>query len=173
MPPPTLWIPAGVGFLKVPGLWIMRRRNRENQPDRGYCTFYCYNFFALTPPRPKNACAALDYITCPEDLGHCWPPRCPPQPSPQGHFFFFKILFIHERLRERERQRHRQREKQAPGRGLHPRCPGSHPGRKAALDRWATRAALLIILIRSPCLFKWAKWEILHIPIKSVLFLTS
>ena len=47
-------------------------------------------------------------------------------------FFFFKILFIHERMRER--QRHRQRKKQAPCRepdvGLDPGSPGSHPGLK-------------------------------------------
>ena len=45
----------------------------------------------------------------------------------------------------RERQRHRQREKQAPcrepGMGLDPGAPGSHPGLKAALNHWATRAA--------------------------------
>ena len=49
------------------------------------------------------------------------------------------------RERERERQRHRQREKQAPCRepdvGLDPESPGSGPGLKAALNRWATRAA--------------------------------
>ena len=42
-------------------------------------------------------------------------------------------------------QRHRQREKQAPCRkpemGLDPRSPGSRPGLKAVLNRWATRAA--------------------------------
>ena len=60
-------------------------------------------------------------------------------------FNFLKniLLFIHER--ERERPRHRQREKQAPWRkpnlGLDPGSPGSHPGLKAALNRWATRAA--------------------------------
>ena len=47
----------------------------------------------------------------------------------------------------RERQRHRQREKQAPCRepdvGLDPGSPGSHPGLKAALNHWATRAARL------------------------------
>ena len=50
-------------------------------------------------------------------------------------FFFFKILFIHERERERERQRHRQREKQAPCRepdaGLDPGTPESRPEPKA------------------------------------------
>ena len=52
---------------------------------------------------------------------------------------------------ERERQRHKQREKQAPCRepdmGLDPGCPRSHPGLKAALNRWATRAALLHIFL--------------------------
>ena len=48
-------------------------------------------------------------------------------------WFFFKILFTHER-RRRERQRHRQREEQAPYRepdvGLDSRTPGSCPGMK-------------------------------------------
>ena len=56
-------------------------------------------------------------------------------------------LFIYERERERERerdrQRHRQREKQDPCRepdaGLNLRSPGSGPGPKAALNRWATQ----------------------------------
>ena len=51
------------------------------------------------------------------------------------------------RDRERERQRHRQREKQAPCRapdmGLDPESPGSRPGLKAVLNRWANQAALL------------------------------
>ena len=51
---------------------------------------------------------------------------------------------------ELERQRHRQREKQAPCRepdvGLHPGSPGSHSGLKAALNRWATWAALFFFL---------------------------
>ena len=49
--------------------------------------------------------------------------------------------------RERVRQRHKQKKKQAPCRepdtGLHPGCPRSGPGLKAALNRWATRAALI------------------------------
>ena len=53
---------------------------------------------------------------------------------------------MRERDRERKRQRPRQREKQAPCRepntGLDPRSPGSGPGRKAAPNRCATRAAL-------------------------------
>ena len=48
-------------------------------------------------------------------------------------FFFFKILFIHER--QSERQRYRQREKQAscrePDVGPGPRTPESRPGPKA------------------------------------------
>ena len=47
---------------------------------------------------------------------------------------------------DRERQRHRQKERQAPCRepdmGLGQGSPGSHPGLKVALNRWATRAAL-------------------------------
>ena len=47
--------------------------------------------------------------------------------------------------------RHRQREKQAPCRepdvGLDPRAPGSGPGPKAALNRWATRAALYWVIL--------------------------
>ena len=50
-----------------------------------------------------------------------------------------------EHERERERGRHRPREKQAPCRepdvGLDPGSLGSHPGLKAALNRWATGAA--------------------------------
>ena len=45
----------------------------------------------------------------------------------------------------RDIERDRQREKQAPCRepnvGLDPGSPGSHPGLKAALNHWATRAA--------------------------------
>ena len=52
---------------------------------------------------------------------------------------------MRDRERERERQRHMQREKQAPCRepdvGLDPRSPGSRPGLKAELNRWATGAA--------------------------------
>ena len=55
---------------------------------------------------------------------------------------------MRERERERERQRHRQREEQAPCRkpdvGLDPGSPRSRPGLKAAPNRRATRAALLI-----------------------------
>ena len=47
---------------------------------------------------------------------------------------------------EKARQRHRSREKQVPCQepdlGLDPRSPGSHPGPKAALNCWATGAAL-------------------------------
>ena len=57
--------------------------------------------------------------------------------------------------RERER-RERQREEQAPCRepdvGLNPRSPGSHPGLKAALDRWAMGAAQHYILKHYPSL---------------------
>ena len=70
------------------------------------------------------------------------------QPLLIGKFFFlrdFIYLWETERERERERQRHRQREKQAPCKkpdvGLDPGSPGSHPGMKVALNRWATRAA--------------------------------
>ena len=59
--------------------------------------------------------------------------------------FFLKCFYSLETQRERERQRHRQREKQAPRRepaaGLNPGSPGSCPRLKAALNRWATRAA--------------------------------
>ena len=44
--------------------------------------------------------------------------------------------------RERERQRHKQAPCREPDAGLDPRSPGSHPRPKAALNRWATRAAL-------------------------------
>ena len=56
-----------------------------------------------------------------------------------------------ERERERERQRHKQREMQAPcwepNVGLDPGSPGSHPELKEALNRWATWAALIVILV--------------------------
>ena len=67
-------------------------------------------------------------------------------------FFFFLKIFIYSFMRdtEREWQRHRQREKQAPRRepdaGLDPGSPGSCPGPKAALNHWASGAALLLIL---------------------------
>ena len=52
-------------------------------------------------------------------------------------------------MRDRERRRPRQREKQAPCKepdaGLDPRSPGSRPGLKAVLNRWATRAALEVL----------------------------
>ena len=56
----------------------------------------------------------------------------------KSNCFIFKY-FIYERERDR------QREKQAPFRepevGLNPWSPGSHPGPKVALNRWATQAA--------------------------------
>ena len=58
---------------------------------------------------------------------------------------------MRDRERERERQRPRQSEKQAPCRepdaGLDPGTPGSWPGLKAALNRWATRAALVLCVL--------------------------
>ena len=67
-------------------------------------------------------------------------------------FFFLRFyLFIHGRHRERKRQRHRQREKQAPRRepdvGPDPWSPGSHPGLKEALNRWATGLTLTSFFI--------------------------
>ena len=66
--------------------------------------------------------------------------------------FFFKILFIYNSHTERVRQRHRQ--KQAPCRepdvGFDPRSPGSGPGLKAALNRWATLAAPLQFFYVAP-----------------------
>ena len=62
----------------------------------------------------------------------------------QDNFFFLKILYIYSWETQGERQR--QAEKQAPCReptiGLHPGSPGSCPGPKAALNHWATQAAL-------------------------------
>ena len=53
---------------------------------------------------------------------------------------------MHERHTERHRHRQKQREKQALCRELYmdlnPGSPGSHPRLKAALNHWATRAAL-------------------------------
>ena len=55
--------------------------------------------------------------------------------------------------RHKERQSHRQREKQAPCKepdvGLDPGSPGSHPGLKAVLNRWATRATPYVVLLVS------------------------
>ena len=52
---------------------------------------------------------------------------------------------MRDRERQRQRQRHTQREKQAPYRepnvGLDPWSPGSRPGLKTALNRWATQAS--------------------------------
>ena len=68
----------------------------------------------------------------------------------RNYYYFFKILFIHERHRERGRD-NRQRDKQAPCRepvmGLDPRSPGSRPGLKAALNRWATGTALFFFFL--------------------------
>ena len=69
------------------------------------------------------------------------------------YFIFFKdFIYLFMRHTERERQRHRQREKQAPHRkpdmGLDPGSPGSHPGLRVALNRWATGAALFVFLNR-------------------------
>ena len=49
--------------------------------------------------------------------------------------FLFLRFYLFMRDIERQRGRDRQREKQAP------ESPGSHPGWKAALNRWATQAA--------------------------------
>ena len=63
------------------------------------------------------------------------------------HIFFldFIYLFMRDTERERKRQKHKQRDKQAPCRepdvGPDPRSPGSSPGLKVVLNRWATRAA--------------------------------
>ena len=57
-------------------------------------------------------------------------------------FFLKKIFYLFILEREGESQRHRHSEKQAPRRepnvGLDPESPGSHPGPKMALNRWAT-----------------------------------
>ena len=67
--------------------------------------------------------------------------------KPLSHPGIPDCIYLFMRDREREKQRHRQREKQAPHRehdvGLNPRSPGSHPGLKAVLNRWATGAAHL------------------------------
>ena len=52
-------------------------------------------------------------------------------------------LCIHERHKEAEGEGEAGRESYA---GLNPGSPGSRPGLKAALNRWATGAALLILL---------------------------
>ena len=69
--------------------------------------------------------------------------------------------------RDRGGQRHRQREKQAPCRepdtGLDPRTPGSCPGLKAALNRWATRAALQASFFSKNVLPSAWKTHLLHL----------
>ena len=61
-------------------------------------------------------------------------------------FFFKDFIYVFIET-ERESQRHRQREEQAsyrePDVGLDPGSSGSRPGLQAALNRCATRAALL------------------------------
>ena len=65
-------------------------------------------------------------------------------------FFLIFYWFIHERHRER------QREKQAPCLephvGLNPGSPGSRPGLKAALNGWATWAALPFYILKRDCI---------------------
>ena len=68
-----------------------------------------------------------------------------------NYLFLKKIIYLFMTERERERERERwQKEKQAPCRepevGLDPRSPGSHPGLKVALNRWATGAATPLFL---------------------------
>ena len=99
---------------------------------------------AEPPRRPNNSSFRISSVFSRLMLaqsGQTW--------SLHQFFFFLRLyLFIHERYRERERerQRHRQREKQAPRRkpdaGLDPGSPGSCPGLKAALNCWATWAAI-------------------------------
>ena len=76
-----------------------------------------------------------------------------------------------ERERQRHRHRHRQREKQAPCREpnveLDPESPGSHPGLKAVLNRWATGAAPLSLYMshsnsRAMMAFESSSIVILH-----------
>ena len=59
------------------------------------------------------------------------------------------------RHREKEKQKHRQRGKQAPRRepdvGLDPGSPGSYPGLKAALNRWAPRLPFFTLLKKPEC----------------------
>ena len=63
-------------------------------------------------------------------------------------FIYLFLIYLFMTDREGERQRPRQREKQAPCRepdmGLDPRSPGSHPELQAALNRFATGAALIV-----------------------------
>ena len=83
---------------------------------------------------------------------------------------FLKILFIYSWETKRERQRYRQREKQAPRRepymGLHPGSPGSQPGWKVVLNRWATQAnAPHINIEKALSVLQWprATREVSHI----------
>ena len=116
-----------------------RKRDRQRQRHR---------------QREKQApCREPDMGLNPRSPGSCPGPKAGAKPLRHPGipflFFFFKdfiFLFIDTK---REGHRHRQREKQAPCRepdvGLNPGSPGSHPGLKAALNHWATRAALLYL----------------------------
>ena len=70
-------------------------------------------------------------------------------------YFFFLRFYLFMRDRERERHRYRLKEEQAscrePGVGLDPGSPGSHPGPKAALNRWATLAAHILAFLKVDC----------------------
>ena len=93
---------------------IGARSSNENQQHRPFWKIFSFKKLALTP----------------------------------GYFFFkdFVNLFMRDTEREAETGRDRQREKQAPcwepNLGLNPGSPGSCAGLKAALNRWATGAAL-------------------------------
>ena len=50
-------------------------------------------------------------------------------------FFLKDYICLFMRDRERERQREKQAPRREPKVGRDPRCPGSHPGLKAALNR--------------------------------------
>ena len=71
--------------------------------------------------------------------------------QPFIYFLFLRFyLFIHERHRVRHREK--QAPRREPNMGLDPGSPGSHPRPKAALNRWATRAALHQIFLMGPVL---------------------
>ena len=68
--------------------------------------------------------------------------------------------------RGKERQRHRQREKEKqascrqPVAGLDPGSPGSGPGLKVALNRWATQAAPVICFLLGNCGQAFWSWRL-------------
>ena len=77
-------------------------------------------------------------------------------------FFLSKRLYLLTHDREREREAGRE-----PDMRLDPESPGSHPGLKAVLNHWATRAAwrfVFILRVVSPSWLKEGLGKALVVP---------